>query len=182
MEVKKYGAGIFTVSNFLTKEECQRKILRAEKQGYEDATIQTREGPVRAEKVRNNDRVIFDDESLAQMFYARAKGFLPAIQDDWLITGLNEKFRFYKYGSGQYFKFHKDGSFQRSSTEESMLTFIVYLNDDFEGGLTRFLWDKVKPEEGMLIVFPHRITHEGSEVTSGYKYALRTDVMYCKNQ
>ncbi len=55
---------------------------------------------------------------------------------------------------------------------------MLYLNDGFEGGSTQFPWDKIKPVEGMALVFPHRLLYQGSKVASGVKYVLRTDVMY----
>jgi hypothetical protein len=59
-----------------------------------------------------------------------------------------------------------------------MLTFMIYLNDAFEGGATEFKTEVVRPRTGMALVFPHRATHQGAELRSGVKYVLRTDVMY----
>ncbi|MDF3030995.1 MAG: putative iron-regulated protein [Moraxellaceae bacterium] len=36
----------------------------------------------------------------------------------------------------------------------------------------------VRPAAGMVLVFPHSIMHQGTPVTSGVKYVLRTDVTY----
>ena len=36
----------------------------------------------------------------------------------------------------------------------------------------------VRGDEGAVVVFPHRLGHRGSLVTSGTKYMLRSDVMY----
>jgi hypothetical protein len=58
----------------------------------------------------------------------------------------------------------------------------IFLNDNFEGGNTDFVWESVKPSQGSALVFPHRFHHQGSVVTSGVKYILRTDVLYTKNQ
>ncbi len=55
---------------------------------------------------------------------------------------------------------------------------MVYLNDDFTGGSTDFGWESVVPRQGMALVFPHRLRHQGSAVVNGVKYVLRTDVMY----
>ena len=78
------------------------------------------------------------------------------------------------------------GAFARPNGERSELTFMVYLNDDFAGGATRFfhldrtLRMSVQPERGSALVFVHRQLHEGSAVDSGRKYVLRTDVMYAE--
>ena len=64
------------------------------------------------------------------------------------------------------------------------MTFMVYLNDDFTGGETKFYLDtgaprlSVRPERGAALVFVHRQLHEGAPVVEGRKYVLRTDVMY----
>ena len=52
-------------------------------------------------------------------------------------VGANERFRCYRYKPGQKFAAHYDGAFERDETERSLLTFMVYLNDDFEGGRHR---------------------------------------------
>jgi hypothetical protein len=122
--------------------------------------------------------VIFDDVALATKMYERSKPVLPAAMDGWQLCGFNERLRFYRYGPGEYFKWHKDGTFSRSDREESLLTFMIYLNADFEGGATQFKWETIQPEQGMALVFPHRHTHQGSAIVAGTKYVLRTDVMY----
>lgn len=91
---------------------------------------------------------------------------------------MSERFRFYRYNAEQYFKWHKDGYYCRNDDEVSLLSFLMYLNDDFEGGETEFRWDVVKPETGMALFFPHPLLHQGAPITSGIKYVLRTDVMY----
>ncbi len=98
-----------------------------------------------------------------------------------VIKGFNERFRFYRYEKGQYFDWHNDGIYVRSNKEESMLTFLIYLNDNFKGGATMLSWDTIQPQLGMALIFPHRLLHRGVEVESGIKYVLRTDVMYSEN-
>ena len=55
---------------------------------------------------------------------------------------------------------------------------MIYLNDDFEGGATRFMQAAVKPVKGTALVFAHPLSHQGDPVTAGRKYVVRTDVMY----
>ena len=70
--------------------------------------------------------------------------------------------------------------FVRSDDEQSLLTFMVYLNEGFAGGETRFFESgvTVTPRTGLALLFQHFLLHEGASVTAGVKYALRTDVMY----
>ncbi len=75
----------------------------------------------------------------------------------------------------------------------SRLTFLIYLNDDFDGGHTTFFVPAaekegilnafpVTPVRGGILVFPHGTCaaplHEGSPVLSGAKYVVRTEVEY----
>jgi len=87
----------------------------------------------------------------------------------------------------KFFRKHYDGCFPRNANEMSLLTFIVYLNDGFEGGCTTFFVNskavKVEPEMGSGLLFFHgrhsaSPLHEGSLLTKGRKYVLRSDIMY----
>lgn len=178
MRIEQLGLGIFTVSNFLSEAECQHYIEMGEQMGYQPSEVNLASGSVRRVDIRNNDRVIFDDPCLAELLYGRAAPLLPATVGEWRLHGLNERFRFYRYGRGEYFKWHKDGSFEKTPNEVSMLTFLLYLNDGYDGGDTQFRWETVKPESGMLLVFPHNQSHQGAEIAAGTKYVLRSDVMY----
>jgi prolyl 4-hydroxylase len=181
MEKINFGAGMFTIKEFLSPLECQQYIDYSELKGYEEATVQARAGgSMMLKEVRNNDRVIFDDAALAEKLFTRAREFLPEVLNDWRLLGLNERFRFYRYEPGQFFKWHKDGYFIRSETEVSLLTFIIYLNDGYEGGATEFSWEIIHPEIGTALVFPHKMNHQGAVLSKGVKYVLRTDVMYQK--
>ncbi|MDB5309623.1 MAG: hypothetical protein JWO38_3825 [Gemmataceae bacterium] len=182
---------LFVVRNFLSPEECEQYIARTEAAGYGDAPINTFAGPMVNKKMRNNDRVMIDDPALAATTWDRLRPFVPPKRGtSWLAVGLNERFRFYRYDPGQRFDWHFDGRYERSPTEVSNLTFMVYLNAGFEGGATEFNLGlgstvrpddpivRVVPEAGMALVFVHAMFHQGAAVTSGRKYVLRSDVMY----
>jgi hypothetical protein len=129
---------------------------------------------------RDNDRVIWDNPSVATQMFGLVKDFLPPMIDGYEPCGLNERFRFYRYKDAQRFKPHMDGAFKRSETEVSLITMLIYLNEDFEGGSTPLITlnENIIPKTGMLLLFDHKILHAGQPVTSGTKYVLRTDVMY----
>ena len=66
----------------------------------------------------------------------------------------------------------------------SCLTLNIFLNDDFEGGETDFLFDdkqtlrfSAKPKAGRAMLFYSQQYHRGNKVTKGEKYLLRTDIM-----
>lgn len=169
---------IWTIDGFLTPDECREWVAFAEEVGFEDAPITTSAGPVMAPDVRNNTRVMVDDVERADDLWQRIEPFVPRRSSFPEPIGLNERLRFYRYDPGQAFRWHFDGAYRRPNGERSHLTFMVYLNDDFEGGDTRFEETVVEPRTGRALLFVHRQLHEGAEITSGRKYVLRTDVMY----
>ncbi len=178
MKFHKHTDQIFTVENFLSKEECQEYIDLSENNGYEMAKINTDRGQKVIAQVRNNNRSFYNSEELAQKLWEKAKPFVPEKMGNCVAIDLNELFRFYRYQPGQQFRGHFDESYIRNDVEASYMTFMIYLNDDFEGGDTTFpgLW--IEPKQGMALIFKHDIYHSGREVTKGMKYVLRTDVMY----
>ena len=170
---------IFTLSSFLSAEECVELIRRTEATGFRDAPITTSRGFVMRPEIRNNTRVMQDDTARAASLWDRLAGFVAPRVDRWIAIGLNERLRYYRYDVAEYFKWHRDGAFVRSPTERSLFTAMIYLNDDFEGGTTDFEDGPViVPQRGMALLFEHRQGHQGAAVTRGRKYVLRTDVMY----
>jgi prolyl 4-hydroxylase len=180
MRVTELNSGVFTIDNFLSAEECTQYIAHGEALGYGSSEVNFPSGSRLALEIRNNERVLFDDPALAALLFARAQPLLPAEVSGWALHDFNERMRFYRYGPQQYFKWHKDGSYARQPGEASLLTFMIYLNDGFEGGDTEFRTEFVKPKAGRALVFPHRAAHQGTEILSGTKYVLRTDVIYVK--
>lgn len=176
--ITRCGAGIFTIDNSLLPQECADLIAWSEQIGFEEAVISTDEGDRIIKDARNNDRILHDNPALAAALFARALPWLPPEIDGWRPCGMNARFRFYRYTVQQFFKWHQDGTFRRSEHEESFLTFIMYLNDDDTGGATAFPWEKIAPKAGSVLVFPHRLRHQGAAIVAGTKYVLRTDVMY----
>jgi hypothetical protein len=178
MELKKYTEAIFTIDNFLTGKECDALIVKSEKIGYEEAKVTTDRGEKVLKEYRNNNRVLHTDFELAEKLWNALKSFVPSQLGNSQAVGLNELFRFYKYESGQQFKKHRDQSFIRNENEASYFTFMIYLNDDFEGGETTFNNLAIKPQQGTALIFLHDLEHEGSEIKTNKKYVLRTDIMY----
>ncbi len=177
---------VFVLHEFLSTDECAGLIRRSESLSYEMGTV----GGVIAEGLRNNERVLIDDKSLAGSLFQRAALWLPQEVDGRRVVRFNERWRFYRYHPGQTFHAHRDGSYVSLATyEQSAVTFMIYLNHDMTGGETRFYRDSeqamlghpylsVQPTTGAALVFVHSIWHDGAVVQSGTKYVLRTDVMY----
>jgi hypothetical protein len=152
------------------------------------------------------------DEKLNNFIYERCKPFLPQEIQNCEIAGLNARWRVYRYRHGNIYRPHIDGTWPGSGLTPSgkyeydafgdrwsKLTFLIRLNDDFEGGATTYFTPSVDvgfldgqpvlPPQGSALVFPHGDTagsllHEGSAVydTNGRlrdaKYVIRTEVLY----
>ncbi|MBV1861253.1 MAG: 2OG-Fe(II) oxygenase, partial [Nannocystaceae bacterium] len=180
------AGGIRTLPAALSPQECREWIARFEVAGY--ASMAHRYPP----GYRNNHRAVLDSGELAGTLAERFADLFPATWHDksgqrWTFSGLNTRFRACRYAAGESFGIHRDGAQARGECR-TFLTVMLYLNDasGFGGGATHFYTSKarterlatVTPREGLAIVFPHELWHEGEEVRSGHKYVLRTDVVY----
>lgn len=168
---------VFTIDNLLREDECRQLIALAEEQGFESAGVRTQTGQQAMPSVRNNERTLFESPGWVQRLWdGLASTALPTL-DGQHAVGLPKDLRFYKYSPGQRFKMHKDGPWTEGG-HTSRLTFLVYLNDQFEGGETDFRDFKIEPKAGRALLFIHDTWHEGAVVTEGMKYVLRSDVLY----
>jgi hypothetical protein len=182
------------LEDVLTSTECQAIIERTEATGFAPALLNVGGGKeIYAPDTRNSDRVIIDDGLFAGRLFDRIKQGLPWTQvmlgdrAKFVATGLNERMRVLRYGPGNDFKMHRDGSYRRpDGSEISFWTVMIYLNGGYSGGSTLFYSDDgltstpVIPKAGMVLVFDHELLHEGQKVQQGTKYAIRTDVMFAK--
>lgn len=180
MQYKKLTDTIWLIEDFLSLKECEDLIFFSETKGFEEAEVSLSSGTKMMKGVRNNYRLIYEDEQLAQKLWGKLAPFCPAQLDESQAEGLNERFRFYRYEKGQRFKRHIDGRFQRNEQEESRITFMIYLNDDFLGGETKFDDISVQAKTGTALCFIHEQKHEGMPILSQAKYVLRSDVIYKK--
>lgn len=201
MKKTEYTPKIWTIENFLTEEECQNLIIFSENKSYEEATVSLKSGATMMKNIRNNDRLIYEDAQLAQKYWQKLKDFCPKFiseivkeeTQNYQAVELNPTFRFYKYESNQRFKKHIDGRInleKDGKKYESRITFMIYLNEDFEGGQTVFDYKneesknneievvEIKPKTGTALCFVHEIKHEGKAVPKGTKYVLRSDIMF----
>ena len=109
---------------------------------------------------------------------SKETGFL--IGDDTYDTG----YQIQRTRVGEFYDWHGDFVVkgilrnrhdQPISVDERIVTYILYLNDDFEGGQTQFFGDEnigITPTKGKLLLFPANSLygHRGSVVTKGTKY------------
>ena len=84
---------IVTVPDLLSATECEELVERVEELGLEIAPINTWSGTVVSPSIRNNERVMFDDQELADTIFSRLEGCAPPTFCDMKLVGANERFR-----------------------------------------------------------------------------------------
>lgn len=168
---------LWQVEAVYSAAECAEFIALIERAGPRLAT----DNPI----YRDQDRIIRDDPTIADDLYRRLQPQLPAHIGPLARIGLNPRLRMYRYRPGQRFAPHTDHWYRRDERTITLLSVLVYFNEDFEGGETRFsehLDRTVVPRAGSAVVFQHKLRHEGCEVRRGLKYAMRTDVLYAGDE
>jgi hypothetical protein len=88
------------------------------------------------------------------------------------IKEIPSSYNLLRYRGGQQYKLHDDFSI----INRRAISFLIYLNDDYEGGNIEFPFVNVnlKPEKNSLVIFPsnYLFGHIAHPVTNGTKYAL----------
>jgi len=180
MNINQINENLIIIDSFWNKQRCQGYIEWADSHGFEETSINMGRGKqIMNKEIRNNERIIFEDEKLASMIWEEIAQFIPKETEFGYAIGLNERFRFYRYLPTMQFKAHEEGSFVRSINEWSSYTLLIYLNEVQKGGETLFEGGyTVTPKTGRAVIFARHLLHEGAEVQKGAKYVLRSDVMY----
>jgi hypothetical protein len=218
------GKSAIVVKNLLNQEECEGLVAfidahdRLPGRAGEVVMVPASTDPSH----RNNQRVCINSEALSDVLFSRLVPVMRSLNEDkitctaenkhtflnegfgmkgeWCMHSLNSRFRLCKYHPGGHFGPHYDGDYVVDPVRyRSLKTFMIYLNDDYDGGQTNFvdshdmhldkekgiycsplekIFSSLKAERGDCLVFDHRILHEGQQVTSGMKYLIRSDLMY----
>lgn len=196
------------MKDVLSHEECKAIVASMEAVGFlPDAPI--RDDGSEASILAHNVYWIVD-QAFHDLLWQRVLPFIPAEVGGRKVRGINRRFRVYRYVPGAEYRVHFDGAWPPSgihpttgqyqwdasppdAKQSSLFTFLVYLNDDFEGGETTFFTPSlvegvmnahpVRPMMGSIALFPHgeskgALLHEGTGVIKGAKYIIRTDVEY----
>jgi hypothetical protein len=140
-----------------------------------------------------NGKVV--DPVVARTLYRRLAPHLPASYVDragvrWEFVGPPRHVMYAEVAPGQRFALHTDTGcwFDRDAGEESKFTLLLYLNDGFEGGHTRFYTHDfaptvtVAPLAGRMLAFDIDLFHEGTPVTLGTKRWIGTEIVCRKAQ
>jgi hypothetical protein len=164
---------LWTVPDVYTPSECAEFIAMIERAAPTLATNNALH--------RDQDRIMVDDFDASAELFRRLRPHLPEQMGPFRLLALNERLRFYRYAPGQRFAEHMDHWYRPSPKRITLHTVLAYFNDNFAGGETRFteqLEQTVVPQPGLVAIFQHKVRHEGCEIRSGTKYAMRTEVIF----
>eukprot|EP01125_Pyxidicula_operculata_P014270 TRINITY_DN4752_c0_g1_i1.p1 TRINITY_DN4752_c0_g1~~TRINITY_DN4752_c0_g1_i1.p1 ORF type:complete len:449 (-),score=62.60 TRINITY_DN4752_c0_g1_i1:32-1378(-) len=182
---------LYTIQSMLSSEQCDKLIQLLD---FSNEEIETQEKTLSANLgkfniVRTSLLRKYVDKELPKLVWSIVKNVLPTqLEDSRKLAGVRTSMNFYRYGKGQFFSTHYDGGHRFNETgNTSEYTFVVYLNDNFKGGATRFCnvpeikepKCDVAPKQGSVLVFRQRdMKHCGAAIGEGTKYILQGMVMY----
>ena len=171
---------MWTVDDALPHARCDAYIARFAAAPAEQAPVITERGTEVDLARRDNTRVMWDDAAEADALVALVRATVPAAWNGEALAGGNPRLRVYRYAPGERHTAHWDTVVELGDGVASRITLVFYLNDGFAGGETEFpeLAKKVAPSRGRALLFQHRVLHAALPVTSGVKYALRTDILF----
>lgn len=183
------------IHNVLTEQQCAELIESVNNKGFTPALLNIGRGEQMLEPyVRNGHRVIVDSAPLSTWLFEVIKPHLPEdLPNGGELIELNERLRFLCYTPGQEFAMHCDGEFRRPpghlrKGDCSKVTVQIYLHDvpEENGGATTFDFGArsenlpCQPKAGSALIFSQDLPHEGSLLSKGLKYTVRTEAMYSR--
>jgi len=145
--------GAFQLLNVLSDTEADALVGIADRLGFHDDAPVSLPRDVRHN--RNLNWVV--SEAIDGALWERCRSLVTETVDGQSATGLNARFRFYRYDRGDYFKPHADGAWTGSRIIDGRLvadaypgqlsqyTCLLFLNDGYEGGRTQFLVSRSDP-------------------------------------
>jgi len=197
---------IYTLENVLSKKECENLIQTSNHAKYKSMI---NEYPT---EIRDNKRILSFNNNLSDTIWERIYPFVKTLKDlkpcgfgiegVWHPYSINNCFRFSRYDAPSIgFLPHRDAYFINGENKRSIMTLLIYLNDNFENGTTTFykMHQKTrvvgetvteemkhgfnkeyiyKPKQGSIVIFEHNMVHSGDKVINGTKYIVRSDLIF----
>ena len=182
------GDSMIAATPVLSDAECQAWMDWGDKTGF----VLEKHAQTSNIAHRDNWRLAVESPEIARSIFHRLQPWVPSEVAGKKACGCNPNIRLYKYENGQRFGPHVDQANRLADGSATEYTVLIYLNDaGLEGGETIFYGShgsrptddtiRFAPKKGACLVHAHGmrcLTHEGSAVTAGVKYLLRTDISY----
>jgi len=171
--------------NILDDEQIERIMKIGDTDQWLDAAVAVESN----HEIRKTELAWSNDQWLYDTFWSLME--MANVNANWNFEiSAAESFTLGKYEDGGHYKFHLDGNgvtplnypgneFLHGKTRK--ISFVAWLNEDFEGGEFEFHPSTVpaengliKPTKGTVIFFPSWYLHKVHPVTKGTRYALIT--------
>lgn len=169
--------------NFLSQEECDQLIALAEPNLADSLVYSGQQDDMNNARVSKQAWLTDEFNELVERISSKASEIVGLPKEN------AEDLQVVRYNAGGYFNPHYDAcdgneefcSRMNSRAGPRYATFLIYLNDDFEGGETSFLKidTHVKPERGKAVLFYNTDAkgeiirdslHSGNPVKAGTKW------------
>jgi hypothetical protein len=172
---------VFTIENFLSKEECEKIIQYLEmsvQNGYiEWNQISFYESYAMGFWDYDNNLELF---GLDSKYFNQLKEKIKLAGELCFSNELSEiSYHTQKWVEGAFASFHSDNSDDEGNPtafQRSKYAIFLYLNEDFEGGKLNFKnYDiTIEPKTGLIAIFKggHGNEHEVTQVKSGTRYTI----------
>lgn len=190
----KYDGTIAIYDNVITTEMCENLINIIKENGTfkksmvhgvdkeEISSYRSSEEIIinSSKNMENVDSLLFNLFNAAIITYADEMSEILLNRSSSLLSiTTDDGYRMLHYAPGDCYKSHVDqNSANNNISKMRIVSAILYLNDDFKGGGTRFAAQKtiVKPKTGRIVLFPSSFSHvhESTPIIEGDKYAIVT--------
>ena len=195
------------IDNLLSSAECA-EIISKTNNYYTDLEMEY------LPTERDSKRLLNMNNEMTEIIYERIKIYVEkeheklnlkpfgfGVEGKWQPFGINPCFRHSVYNAPSIgFKPHRDSCYIENADIRSVLTIIIYLNGNFDGGETVFIKPnsdriieqtvdielkngyeiihKIVPSAGKCVIFNHNVIHAGLDVYAGSKYIVRSDILF----
>lgn len=147
---------------------------------------------------RLESAMVLSSELSESLLRAVPFGFGIGPHASWKPSGLNAGIRICRYSAeaGDGFAPHFDAQFCPAQLRRSVFSILIYLTDAAIGGDTLFYHhsgecsgdpepaslesytvERVSPQIGRAVLFPHDVLHAGARPHAGVKMVIRTDLV-----
>jgi len=189
MKLIKHTNLIYEYTNFISSNECEEisEWLQPKLESYK-----TKLGKIK-NRIRNNTALnvtYLSPKDINLFLYKKSHdiiqvGYRKYLDDNKFLNYITRNTKHNKeeltgllyyrsYDISDYYDWHID--YSGNLDEQLLFSFILYLNDDFEGGNTLFINDRLKivPKSGTLLCFPCDLhhAHKSTKILIGQKNIL----------
>ncbi|EDM78880.1 WD40 repeat protein [Plesiocystis pacifica SIR-1] len=180
------------LDSVLDEHDCEALIRRVENQSWLSTTWDG-SGDALPRRVSDPDlpcRFVDDDVRppfasvvdpvLALRLFYRLEAILPETIGEAQLSGLKPLMRCVHLSAGEATTTHREPLRACPDGQISALSFILFLNDAFEGGSVEFpgVSRSVDPRAGRVVVFANDLLHTDALVTAGDRFTLEGEVFY----